>query len=219
MNITSRPAVSLADLYDLYSARLTAHVAELLGAAGAELIVDAEDIAQDTWVWAAQQRRLPGWEGLSVMAIWVIEEAIEKQRARPETATGLRPAGTPVVPLEQGPLMVERIPGGTRAGVAGWYTARRDAAGQPTDAAIDQITVAVTTGGHWFRSDDVRDDNRDWSCRGRNCPAVGHFAYILDSHGACPAPATDTSIRAALLAPSPSLAATGTDSPRAVSAA
>ncbi|MFE4177137.1 hypothetical protein ACFRR7_34740 [Streptomyces sp. NPDC056909] len=198
---------TLADLYTRYSARLAAHVAELLAAAGAELIADAEDIVQDTWMWAAQQRRLPGWEGLSVMAGWVIEAETEQQRDRPETAVGLRPSGTPVwesddppvAPVEaaERPVVVERVDG-TRAGVDAWYTARRDAAGRRTDAVIDQITVVVTKRDHWYRTDDARNGNNDWICRG--CGASGHFAYILDSHGSCTKPATVDAICAVLSA-------------------
>lgn len=50
-------------------------------------------------MWAAQQRRLPQWEGLSVMTNWVIEDLVKAQQARPEIPRGIRPTGTPVTPL------------------------------------------------------------------------------------------------------------------------
>ena len=58
---------------------------------------DADDVTQEVWLWAAQQRRLPSWEGLTVMTDWVIEDA--KKAQRPEVPAGIRPTGAPVLPV------------------------------------------------------------------------------------------------------------------------
>ncbi|MEV7683239.1 hypothetical protein AB0O64_32560 [Streptomyces sp. NPDC088341] len=100
MNVTPASAAGLAGLYGRYSARLAAHTADRLAAVDADPIADVDDITQDVWMWAGQQRRLPdGWEALSLMADWLVQAAAKKQRDRPETAVGLRPSGTPVIPL------------------------------------------------------------------------------------------------------------------------
>ncbi|GAA1143343.1 hypothetical protein [Streptomyces javensis] len=105
MNVTSTPTTDLASLYGQYSARLAAHAAERLAAAGADPVDEVDDVTQKVWLWAAQQRRLPGWEGLQVMTGWVVEATIAERRARPEVPVGLRPSGTPVVP----PLGIESV--------------------------------------------------------------------------------------------------------------
>nr|WTB12107.1 hypothetical protein OG546_50005 [Streptomyces antimycoticus] len=99
MNVTSTPAADLAALYGRYSARLAAHAAERLAAVGADPVDEVDDVTQEVWLWAAQQRRLPGWEGLQVMTDWVIEAAMNEQQDRLEDPIGLRPSGTPVVPF------------------------------------------------------------------------------------------------------------------------
>jgi len=101
MNVTSTlaSAADLAGLYGRYSARLAAHVAERLAAAGVDSVGEVDDVTQEVWLWAGQQRRLPEWEGLQVMTDWVIEAAISEQQARLEVPVGLRPSGTPVAPL------------------------------------------------------------------------------------------------------------------------
>jgi DNA-directed RNA polymerase specialized sigma24 family protein len=105
MNVTSTPAADLAALYGRYSARLAAHAAERLAAAGADPVDEADDVTQEVWLWVAQQRRLPGWEGLRVMTDWAIEAAISEQQDRLEDLVGMRPSGTPVVP----PLGIESV--------------------------------------------------------------------------------------------------------------
>ncbi|AEM88645.1 hypothetical protein [Streptomyces violaceusniger] len=101
MNVTSTPTstVDMAGLYGRYSARFAAHAAECLAAASADPVDEVDDVTQEVRLWAAQQRRLPGWEGLQVMTDWVIEAAINEQQARIEVPVGLRPSGTPVAPL------------------------------------------------------------------------------------------------------------------------
>ena len=98
MNVTSI-ASDLATLYARYSARLAAHAAERLVAAGAAPVGEVDDVTQEVWLWAGQQRRLPEWEGLQVMTDWAIEAAVNEQQARLEVPVGLWPSGTPVVPL------------------------------------------------------------------------------------------------------------------------
>ncbi|WP_413804242.1 hypothetical protein [Streptomyces sp. OE57] len=101
MNVISTPAAAadLATLYGRYSARLAAHAAERLAAAGADPVNEVDDVTQEVWLWAGQQRRLPGWEGLQVMTDWVVEAATSERQARLEVPVGVRLSGTPVVPL------------------------------------------------------------------------------------------------------------------------
>src|SRR5262245_51897209 len=87
----------LAGLYRRYSARLAAHAAEQLAAVGADPVGQVDDVTQEVWLWAAQQRRLPRWEGLTVMTDWVIEDGLKARR--PEVSAGIRPVGAPVLPL------------------------------------------------------------------------------------------------------------------------
>ncbi len=100
---TSATATDLAGLYRRYSARLAAHTAERLASAGADPVDQADDVTQEVWLWAAQQRRLPSWEGLTAMTDWVIEDVMKAQ----EVPVGIRAVGPPVLPLtdvELGPL-------------------------------------------------------------------------------------------------------------------
>jgi hypothetical protein len=60
-----------------------------------------------------------------------------------------------------------------------------------------QLRLRVTQRGHWYRSDDPRDDfHNDTLCRG--CGHHGHFDYILD-YRPCTAPATVQDVTGALL--------------------
>ncbi len=95
--MTISATTDLAGLYRRYSARLAAHAAERLAASGADPVDQADDVTQEVWLWAAQQRRLPSWEGLTVMTDWVIEDA--KKAQRPEVPAGIRPTGAPVLPV------------------------------------------------------------------------------------------------------------------------
>lgn len=97
-------ATDLASLYSRYSARLAAYAAERLAAAGVDPVDQVDDVTQEVWLWAAQQRRLPNWEGLAVMTYWVIEDAMQAQC--PEVPAGIRLTGAPVLPLPH----VERHP-------------------------------------------------------------------------------------------------------------
>ncbi|WP_086706895.1 hypothetical protein [Streptomyces antimycoticus] len=98
MNVTpTSTTADLAGLYGRYSARLAAHAAERLAAAGADPVDEVDDVTQGVWLWAGQQRRLPGWEGLRVMTDWVVEAAITEWQARLEVPVGVRPSGTPAV--------------------------------------------------------------------------------------------------------------------------
>lgn len=99
MSVTSTPAADLAALYGRYSARLAAHAAERLAAAGVDPVDEVDDVTQEVWLWFGQQRRLPGWEGLQVMTDWVVEAAITERRTRLEVPSGVRPSGTPIAPL------------------------------------------------------------------------------------------------------------------------
>ncbi|MEV6131970.1 hypothetical protein AB0M05_35155 [Streptomyces violaceusniger] len=105
MNVTSTPTADLASLYGRYSARLAAHAAERLAAAGADPVDEVDDVTQEVWLWAGQQRRLPGWEDLRVMTDWVVEAAITERQTRLEVPVGVRLSGTPVVP----PLDLESV--------------------------------------------------------------------------------------------------------------
>lgn len=63
----------------------------------------------------------------------------------------------------------------------------------------DLVKLIVTPGGHWYRSDDPRDElHNDTVCRG--CQHFGHFDYILDRLR-CPNWPRDTDIAAALAEP------------------
>lgn len=76
------------------------------------------------------------------------------------------------------------------------YTAGLNAQGVP-DEGYRQVRLTVTGRGHWYRSDDPRDDfHNDTVCRG--CGHHGHFDYILD-YQRCTRPASQQDIAAALL--------------------
>lgn len=76
------------------------------------------------------------------------------------------------------------------------FTAGRNAKGR--FASWDAIRLTVTARGHWYRSDDPRDEfSNDTVCRG--CLGHGHFDYILD-YRPCGRPATEQDIKATLAA-------------------
>ena len=72
------------------------------------------------------------------------------------------------------------------------YTAGRDTAGRWSRLPV---TVTVTVEGHWYRSDDPRNQHNDLVCRG--CGHTGHFTYILD-YQPCTTPAGRHDIACAL---------------------
>ena len=96
-------ADDLASLYQRYATRLTAHAAARLKTLRPDAIEgQVDDVTQDVWLWAGQQRRLPSWESLHVMTDWVIEGLIAERQARPEALYGLRPPNDSVLALSQG---------------------------------------------------------------------------------------------------------------------
>jgi hypothetical protein len=86
------------------------------------------------------------------------------------------------------------VPNGGMLSGARVFTAGRDARGR--FAGWDAVKVTVTARGHWYRSDDPRDDfHNDTVCRA--CRHHGHFDYILD-YEPCTYTVTASDIEAAL---------------------
>jgi hypothetical protein len=101
-------------------------------------------------------------------------------------------------PQQSVPTPIAAPPGvATLAVCAGQaFTTGRDATGRfaPT---YRQLRLYVTVRGHWYRSDDPRDDfHNDTVCRG--CGHHGHFDYILD-YQPCTRTATAHDVVSALL--------------------
>ncbi len=112
-----KSAADLDLLYRRCSARLAAHAADRLADAGANLgLVD--DVTQEVWLWAAQQRRLPTWKGLSVMAGWTVEALVREQQDRPEIPAGMALPATRVLPSAPLPTIPVAPPAPAPAAIA-----------------------------------------------------------------------------------------------------
>ncbi|MFJ1601520.1 hypothetical protein [Streptomyces sp. NPDC088261] len=105
---------TLATLYTRYAARLAAHVADVLDAAGADALSETDDVTQDVWLHVMQLDIPPSadqaWPVLTDLAAKVVDRHQGAGHRTREEPVGVRLPARPVVAPRPMPRTVQMLP-------------------------------------------------------------------------------------------------------------